>query len=75
MLDLPHVSLKHRKTCRRQRRTDLKEDRVVMLVLWGASSVGWVLPVDVKPIELVLPQKHDDRVDEGLAIGGTGHHG
>lgn len=40
--------------------TDLQENGVVLLILRGAASVGWILPVNVKPIKLILSQELND---------------
>ena len=55
-------------------KTYLNQDGKESLVLGWAAPGPWVFPVNVQPIKLMLAQEFDDRLDEGLAVLGSGNH-
>lgn len=58
-----------------KRKADLQQDGEKLLGIGRAASVARVFPVNVQPIEVVLAQEGDGRLDEGLAVLSSGHHG
>lgn len=55
--------------------SDLNQSSEELLILrWGATRAR-ELPVNIQTVKLVLTQKLDHTVGEGLTIGSTRHHG